>query len=258
MIAHRENNMYTVSYITDVGLVRDHNEDAILVNEQLNIFIVADGMGGHEKGEVASNIVIQSFVEQATPVTLQKKDDDATVIPSLGMDAQLNLCVQKATQRIYHYAKEKEIEGTIGTTVVGLKFVEQIRAWVLFHLGDSRAYLYSQGSLRQLTVDHSKHEEMKQNNASPEEIERAGKNVITKAIGNFNAFDLDIQYVMPKSQDIFLLCSDGVTDLCTNDEILRLIIQYRKNLDLLCLQIKNLVYTRGAKDNFSVILVGIR
>ena len=142
--------------------------------------------------------------------------------------------------------------------MVGFKYVEQIRAWVLFHLGDSRAYLFSQGSLQQLTVDHSKHEEMKQNHASDEEIEKAGKNVITKAIGNFNAFDLDIQYVVPKLKDILLLCSDGVTDLCTNDELLRLIIQYRKNLDLLCLQIKNLVYTRGAKDNLSVIAIEIR
>jgi len=109
--------------------------------------------------------------------------------------------------------------------------------------------------LKQLSTDHSKHEEMKQNNASPEEIESAGKNVITKAIGNFNAFDLDIQYVAPKPQEILILCSDGVTDLCTNEELLRLVIQYRKNLDLLCLQIKNLVYTRGAKDNLSIIAI---
>jgi len=250
--------MYNVSYLTDVGLVRDHNEDAILANEQLHLFIVADGMGGHEKGEIASQIVIQSFLEEKIPTKLHTEDDDATVVPSLGVDVQLNYCVQRATEKIYNYANTKEIEGTIGTTVVGLKYVEQIRAWVLFHLGDSRAYLYSQGSLLQLTVDHSKYEEMKQRNATDEEIEQAGTNVITKAIGNFNAFDLDVQYVTPKCKDIFLLCSDGVTDLCTNDELLRLIIQYKSNLNLLCLQIKNLVYTRGAKDNLSVIAVEIR
>lgn len=250
--------MYDVAFLTDVGLVRDHNEDTILVDDKSHLFIVADGMGGHEKGEIASQIVVRSFLTERTSKNEQKIDEEATIVPSLGMDIQLNYCVQKATENIYHYANEKEIEGTIGTTVVGLKYVEQIRAWVLFHLGDSRAYLYSQGSLRQLTIDHSKHEEMQQRNATEEQIEQAGKNVITKAIGNFNPFELDIQYIAPKLKDILLLCSDGVTDLCTNEEMLRLIIQYRKNLKLLCIQIKNLAYARGAKDNLSVIVIEIR
>ena len=250
--------MYNVSFLTDVGLVRDHNEDAILVNQQLHLFIIADGMGGHEKGEVASHLLLESFLDERMPSMIPKKDEDATVVPSLGIDAQLNYCVQKATEKIYQYAKEKEIEGIIGTTVVGVKYVEQIRAWALFHLGDSRAYLYRQGALRQLTIDHSKHEEMKRSNKSDQEIEKSGKNIVTKAIGNFNAFDLEIQYIVPKMKDILLLCSDGVTDLCTNDELLRLIIQYKQNLDLLCMQIKNLVYTRGAKDNLSIIAIEIR
>lgn len=250
--------MYNVSYLTDVGLVRDHNEDAILVNHEAHLFVVADGMGGHEKGEIASQIVVQSFLEEKIPFKVQPNNDEATIVPTLGVETQLNYCVKKATEKIYQYTIDKEIEGTMGTTVVGLKYVEEFRAWVLFHLGDSRAYLYSQGALTQLSRDHSKHEEMKKNNASEEEIEQAGKNVITKAIGNFNAFDLDIQYVTPKLKDIFLLCSDGVTDLCSNEELLRMVIQYRKNLDLLCIQIKNLVYTRGAKDNLSVIAIEIR
>jgi len=251
--------MYNVAFLTDVGLVRDHNEDSILVDQKSNMFIVADGMGGHEKGEIASQIVIDSFLEAyKTQQPVLTMDESDTVVPSLGIDIKLNHCIKTATDKIYQYAQEKEIEGTIGTTVVGLKYESDIRAWALFHLGDSRAYLYNQGSLRQLTTDHSKHEEMKRNSASEEEIEKAGKNVITKAVGNFNTFELDIQYVMPKIKDIFLLCSDGVTDLCTNDELLRLIIQYKNNLDLLCTQIKNLVYTRGAKDNLSVIVIEIK
>lgn len=250
--------MYNVAFLTDVGLVRDHNEDTILVNQKTDMFIVADGMGGHEKGEVASEIVIESFLHAYnTQANLVQKEED-TIVPSLGIDTKLNHCIKVATKKIYQYAQEKEIEGTIGTTVVGLKYVNDIRAWVLFHLGDSRAYLYRQGSLSQLTADHSKHEEMKKNNVSKEEIKKAGKNVITKAVGNFNAFELDVQYLIPKLKDIFLLCSDGVTDLCSNDELLRLVIQYRNNLDLLCTQIKNLVYTRGAKDNLSIIAIEIR
>jgi len=249
--------MLNIAFITDTGLVRDHNEDSILTDTRTATFIVADGMGGHEKGEIASQIVIDSFVKNYTkPVPMAIGDDD-TVVPSLGVNDKLNYCVKLATEEIYQYAKDKGVEGTIGTTVVGLKYISDIRAWAVFHLGDSRAYLYDKGSLKQLTRDHSKHEEMKKNNFSEEEIQKTGKNVITKAIGNFNPFHLEVQYFMPKSKNIFLLCSDGVTDLCRNDELLRLTIQYKNNLNLLCTQIKNLVYTRGAKDNLSVIAVEI-
>jgi len=251
--------MYNVAYLTDVGLVRDHNEDTILVERTLDMFIVADGMGGHAKGEVASQMLVDSFLSgyHSLPVVLEVDNDD-TIVPSIGAENRLNHCVKVATDKIFHYAKEKEIEGTIGTTVVGLKYISDLRTWAVFHLGDSRAYMYRQGSLNQLTTDHSKYEEMKQKNLTEEEIEKTGKNMITKAVGNFNPFELEIQYINPKLKDIFLLCSDGVTDLCTNEELLRLIIQYKNNLDLLCMQIKNLVYTRGGKDNLSVIAIEIK
>lgn len=249
--------MYNVAFLTDVGLVRDHNEDTVLANDSLNLFIVADGMGGHEKGEIASKILVDSFLEGYTPQATIESDDD-TVVPTLGIENRLNHCIQDATDKIFQYANEKEIEATIGTTVVGVKYIEDIRGWVVFHLGDSRAYMYRQGSLNQLTTDHSKYEEMKQKNFTEEEIEKTGKNMITKAVGNFNPFELDIQYINPKLKDILLLCSDGVTDLCTNEELLRLVIQYKNNLELLCMQIKNLVYTRGGKDNLSVIAIEIK
>lgn len=250
--------MYDVAFLTDVGLVRDHNEDAVLVDDRLDMFIVADGMGGHEKGEVASQMLVDSFMDAYSPQNESGLDDDDTIVPSLGIENRLNYCIKIATDKIFQYANDKEIEGTIGTTVVGLKYIEDIRAWVIFHLGDSRAYLYRQGSLKQITTDHSKYEEMKKKEFTAEEIEKTGRNMITKAVGNFNTFELDIQFVTPKLKDIFLLFSDGVTDLCTNEELLHLIIQYKNNLELLCMQIKNLVYTRGGKDNLSVIAVEIK
>ncbi|MCF6244152.1 MAG: protein phosphatase 2C domain-containing protein [Sulfurovum sp.] len=249
--------MYNVSFLTDVGLVREHNEDTVLVDTRLHLFLVADGMGGHEKGEIASQILVDSFQNAYSPQNTSEMNDD-TIVPLVGVEDRLNNCIKVATDKIFAYAQEKEIDGTIGTTVVGLKYITYSRTWVIFHLGDSRAYLYRQGSLTQVTTDHSKYEEMKKNNMSEEEIEKTGKNVITKAIGNFNAFELEIDYHAPKIKDIFLLCSDGVSDLCSNEELLRLIIQYKNNLELLCIQIKNLVYTRGAKDNLSVIAIEIR
>jgi len=250
--------MFNVAFLTDVGLKREHNEDAILVNKETATFIVADGMGGHEKGEVASKLLIETFAAAHTqnlPANLG--DDDDTIVPSLGIDDELNHSVVLATEKMIHYAEEKEIESTIGTTVVGLKYVTNIHAWALFHLGDSRAYQFSNNSITQLTTDHSKYEAMKAKNMSQEEIHKTGKNIITKAVGNFKAFTLDIRYITAKVGDILLLCSDGVSDLCSNDELLLLVIQYKDNLDFLCTQVKNLVYTRGAKDNLSIIAIQI-
>ena len=248
--------MYSVAFLTDTGLVRKHNEDSVLIAPNLDLFLVADGMGGHEKGEVASSLLVNSFTSAYTPKDISAVND--TIVPAVGIEQKLNNCIIDTTDKIFQYANEKEIESTIGTTVVGLKYIPYMRTWAVFHLGDSRAYLYRQGSLKQVTTDHSKYEEMKNTNLSEKEIEATGKNMITKAVGNFNPFELEIQYVTPKLKDIFLLCSDGVSDLCTTEELLRLIIQYKNNLELLCIQIKNLVYTRGAKDNLSVIAIKIK
>jgi protein phosphatase len=250
--------MFNVAFLSDTGLKREHNEDSVLVNKESSTFIVADGMGGHEKGEVASRILVETFL--AVPgsnfhANLGGEDD--TVVPSSNIDDELNHCIELASDKMIQYSQGKRIESVIGTTVVGVKYISNIQAWVLFHLGDSRAYLFNENSLLQLTTDHSKHEAMRQKNISEEEILKTGKNVITKAVGNFKPYKLDIKYFTAKSGNIILLCSDGVSDLCDKDELLLLTIQYKNNLDFLCTQIKNLVYTRGAKDNLSIIAIKI-
>jgi len=249
--------LFNIAYLTDVGLKRKHNEDTILIDKQLNIYLVADGMGGHEKGEIASKIVAETFLNQLISpqiATSQNSESDTVVLP-VSLEETLNHSIEIATEKIYTYANEKNIEATMGTTIVGVKYMSNVNSWAVFHLGDSRAYMFRDNSLTQLSVDHSKHEELRQKGTSQEEIEKTGKNLITKAVGNFDPYRLDMKYVSLKKKDILLLCSDGVSDLCSNNELLLLIIQYKHDLDLLCMQIKNLVYSRGAKDNFSVIVV---
>jgi len=209
--------MLDVAFLTDSGLKRDHNEDSILVDKKSATFIVADGMGGHKKGEIASKILIDTFL--ASPpynaqVNLGQEDD--TVVPSYSLEDELNHYIEIASQKMIAYSDENHTDGIMGTTIVGVKYIPNIQAWALFHLGDSRAYLFKDNSLLQLTIDHSKHEAMRQQNIDG---------------------------------------SDGVSDLCSREELLLLIIQYKNNLDFLCTQIKNLVYTRGAKDNLSVIAI---
>lgn len=248
--------MFNIAKLTDVGIKRSHNEDAILVNKETATFIVADGMGGHKKGEVASRILVETFDEIDTQVLdYALCDEDDTLVNAPDIEKKLNKTVKIATDKMLTYAKEHDITTIIGTTVVGIKYLSNIQAWILFHLGDSRAYHFSQNSLKQLTQDHSKYEMMKQQNMTQDAILQTGKNIITKAVGNFKAYTLEIDYITTKSEDILLLCSDGVSDVCSNDELLLLIIQYKHDLDFLCHQMKNLIYSRGAKDNLSIILI---
>ena len=253
--------MFKVASLSDVGIKRTHNEDAILVNTLASTFIVADGMGGHKKGEVASQLLIDTFTEVDTQVYTHSKnenyDEDDTLVPLSDIETHLNNIIKITTDKMMSYATENRIKTTMGTTVVGLKYLPNIQAWVLFHLGDSRAYHFRQNTLKQLTTDHSKYEVMKQQNMSQEAILQTGKNIITKAVGNFRAYKLDIDYLNTKPGDILLLCSDGISDLCSNEELNLLIIQYKDNLDFLCTQMKKLIYMRGAKDNLSIILIQV-
>jgi len=240
--------MFNIASLSDRGLKRDNNEDAIYVNNECGTFMVADGMGGHEKGEVASKIAIESFM----PIVFGNlkhlpKNEDDTIVPYLQIEDELNECVNTATEKIISYSNNMGINGIMGTTIVGVKYLAYIRAWILFYLGDSRAYHFKNNSLLQLTTDHSQYEE---NGGSK-------KNIITKAIGNFAPYKLDIKYFAADPGDILLLCSDGVTDFCSNDELLLLIIRYRFNLNLLCEQIRSLVFARGANDNLSIIAIEI-
>ena len=230
-----------ISYLCDRGLVCEENEDSILVDEIENLFLIADGMGGHQKGAVASTIVVDSFRDTA----LFLEDDRLESFDESGVDKALenalNRGVENATEALYRYASENAIYESIGSTVVGLYKLPIFNKWIFFHLGDSRLYHLSSKALTQLTLDHM--------NSS------SSNSVLSKAIGNFSAIPLEISYVKPTVGDIFLLCSDGISDYCQNDELLELLLKYRASLPLFCNYLKELIYKRGAKDNLSLIVL---
>jgi protein phosphatase len=232
-----------VAYLCERGLERDENEDSILVDEAENLFVVADGMGGHEKGCVASTIVVDAF--RQTNMFLEEKKlqsfDEQGVKDAL--EKQLNSQVEKATEALFTYAAQNVIEGIMGSTIVGLYKVPIFDKWAVFHLGDSRLYHLSENRLTQLTLDHSG--------------STTSSSVLSKAIGNFPAVPLEIHYFNPKEGDLFLLCSDGISDYCRNDELLDLALKYRYSLPLLCQYLKELIYERGAKDNLSLIVLRV-
>jgi len=242
-----------VSFLTDRGLKREKNEDAILVNQESATFIVADGMGGHEKGEVASNILIEAFDP------LSNMDGINEEITISDIESRLNSYIAVATKKMTEFAQKSHIDGIIGTTMVGLKYLPQLNdSWVLFYLGDSRAYHYSDEILKQISIDHSRYEYHQQvSTDSDSKYVTTRKNVVTKAIGNFDPYMLDIKYIKTKKDDILFLCSDGVSDLCTNNELQTLMQKYKGDLDVLSAKIKELVYMRGARDNLSFIIIEI-
>ncbi len=268
--------MYRVAYLTDRGLKREINEDALLVADACGLFIVADGMGGHERGEVASRIVVESFKEmlcakEDSTITYTDmlsdetipyfEDDEVTIVYGRGKSKKaqlydkLNGVVEAATKKIVTYTKSRGISGQIGTTLAGVYRLEDENEMVLFHLGDSRIYRIRDLKIEPLTVDHSKYEEMKQSGKySQEELNRVNRNSITKAIGNFKVMPLELSYVNLQKGDIYILCSDGISDLIDDMELLSIIRAQKIDLDKALFEIKKLVYERGAKDNLSIII----
>jgi len=215
----------------DVGLKRKINEDSFLVDKQNNFAIVSDGMGGYEKGEIASAFIVEEFAKQLQQyVNLGEKQYTKDKIISY-----LNKANERSSKKISIYAKNHNIKKTIGATVVGLYFATAIDKLVLFHLGDSRIYKIYDNKIEQITVDHS-----------------IGNNVLSRAIGNFDIFELEINFIDFKKEDIYLIRSDGIYNYISNKELLDVIIN--EKLDSSCDIIKNIVYKNGAKDNLTLII----
>jgi len=271
--------MYNTAYLTDTGLKRKINEDALLVAEACNLFVVADGMGGHDKGEVASRIVVESFkqilcADEDSTISYCDENDEDETIPYFDdndedvtmayndnfkqktqLEANLNKVIETSTNKIKTYAKERVLSGQIGTTVVGLYKLKDEEQMALFHLGDSRAYKIRDTKIEKLTTDHSKYEQMKRSGKySEEQLSKVNRNSITKAIGNFKVMPLEIKYTDLKKEDIFILCSDGVSDLTHAHELLEMVEKEKNNLGNIVESIKKLIYKRGAKDNLSIII----
>ncbi|MCH9740720.1 MAG: protein phosphatase 2C domain-containing protein [Epsilonproteobacteria bacterium] len=274
--------MYSVASITDAGLKRDENEDAILVAKEYGLFMVSDGMGGHARGEVASQMIVNTFHEifapkesdetesydidtvdgdETIPYFSDDLDEDETITYEneewrrSSLNEKLNRAIEFATHKIKNYANEKLTNGQIGATVVGIDVIEDDKEIAVFHLGDSRAYRIRDKQIEKLTIDHSKYEQMKQSGEyTEEELAKVNRNSITKAVGNFKSIPLEINYFDLRKDDIYLLCSDGVSDLTHAKELLEIILEEQENLEEATLRIKNLVYQRGAKDNLSMIV----
>jgi PPM family protein phosphatase len=223
--------------LTSPGRRRRRNEDAYVCEPPL--FAVADGMGGAQAGEIASRLAAAAL------------HGESYAGPGGGQDRVAQL-IQEANRRVYERANEPDKSG-MGTTMT-VALVEDGRV-AIGHVGDSRAYLVRDGRLEQLTEDHSLVAELvRSGKLSPEEAEvHPQRSVITRALGTDPDVDVDTFTVETKQGDVFLLCSDGLTSMVTDDRILALLERYRRDLDAAARALVKAANKGGGEDNITVV-----
>lgn len=241
---------------TDVGCVRKHNEDSFLVDADLGLFVVADGLGGHAAGEVASRIVVET-VASFVGATLEKdRTWPVEYDPTLTYDGnRLKMALLLSDQAIAEDIRRNPERETMGSTVVaGLAHGSQI---TLAHVGDSRAYILGPDGIRQVTRDHSWVAEQVANGVlTPSEARvHPFRNVITQALGNGGELDVEIQALELSTSERLLLCSDGLSGMIGDRQIWEIVAGASDFSSAL----KSLIDTarqHGGEDNITAILVG--
>lgn len=197
---------------TDVGLQRKNNEDSCITVDGAGLCVVADGMGGHLGGETASRLAIETVAEPFN--TRAKGESDER------KDAQLlSKCIQSANKEIFRRGNSDPALKNMGTTVVATVIDKDYV--VTANVGDSRIYRFRNGDLEQMTEDHSWVGELRKKNLISEEDARSHplKNIITRALGMEAGVEVDVKWDKVETGDLYVLCTDGLTDLITDAEI---------------------------------------
>jgi len=235
-----------VAYRTDVGKKRTHNEDSILVDEPMHIFLLADGMGGHQAGEVASDLAVKecyAWLKENIDKVRSKEDVSNLLVESL-LKAHHLVKAGSAT--------DLNLAG-MGTTLIQMLVVGNSAH--ICHVGDSRAYHLGNG-IKQITQDHVSEMYFVKNGATEEGYLPVQKmRVLTQAVGGQATLIPEIKQVKLKPKDVLLLCSDGLTDMLSDEEIESVIQKYRDNLLVTADNLIHEANDKGGIDNISVILI---
>lgn len=242
--------------LTDIGRKRGRNEDSFLVNDDLGLFVVADGMGGHSGGEFASRFAV-STVEEV--LQSMKMDPEATVISGVNENGtsfgeHLRYAIEVASQKIYDQALfEPELKG-MGTTVAAL-LVDGDKVCIA-NVGDSRVYLLRGGDLKQITEDHSLvSEQMKAGLLTEEDAKKHRlKNIITRSVGYQEEVEADLFYLDLQANDCFIMCSDGLTNMIEDNTIGDTVLRAGGDLEKACQTLVNFANEKGGDDNITVVL----
>jgi len=249
------------SGISDVGLKREGNEDSFSVEDSLGLYIVADGMGGHLAGEVASQIAVEMLNESFRKWVEEEASEEeifGEADSSLSLEGNYLLGgIRLANRVVYELALEQKQYHGMGTTIVVLLVTPTMI--IAANVGDSRLYLLRDGELERLSRDHSiVAEQVEMGMMTEEEAENSSlKHVLTRNLGSSEDVEPDIFELEPSNNDCFILCSDGLTDLVNDEEILDMTLDVDGPEDL-CRDLVDKVLKRGAHDNTTIISVFLK
>ena len=244
--------------LTDIGLKRDHNEDAIASDAEIGLVVLADGMGGYKAGEVASEIAVLTIVAELKEAMVGLEPGQIDPVTEMQAESLLVMeAVKKANESIYSVSRNQPQCAGMGTTLVMGLFTNN--RLLVGHIGDSRMYRLRDDTLTQLTEDHSLlQEQLNSGLITPEQAKTStNKNLVTRALGVDPEVELELNEFDVEVGDIFLLCSDGLTDLVDEDAIHSTLSSLHTNLELAANHLIQLANDNGGTDNISVILVRI-
>jgi len=236
--------------MSDVGRCRKVNQDMFLLDESLGLFAIADGMGGHAAGEVASDLAINALAG-----SLRGSDrSDGAWSPTEAAEL-LRIALNEGNRKICESVLARSEWRGMGTTMVALVLAEN-RA-VIGHVGDSRAYLLREGELRQLTSDHSwVNEQVKLGLLTNEQAQRHPmRNIVTRALGNQPAVEVDLIVEAIQPGDVFALCSDGLSGMLDDQEIREVLAAQGSVPQAACRELVERANERGGEDNITVIVM---
>lgn len=238
--------------VTDPGCVREQNQDAYqitVLDRNTLLCAVCDGMGGAKSGNVASSLAVDVFVQEVKRTWKSDMDQDS-------LDQMLRSAVKLANFTVFDQAKQFEEFTGMGTTLVAV-LVSHKEATVV-NVGDSRAYLINDHSVRQLTTDHSLVQMMLSRGELTQEQARKypGKNLITRAIGTETMVECDIFHKGLSNGDCLLLCTDGLSNMLDEQELLFEVV-HASNKRNTCKQLLEIAKTRGAPDNVTCAIIQI-
>jgi serine/threonine protein phosphatase PrpC len=245
--------------VSDVGLQREHNEDSFVVLKEYDLFVVADGMGGHRAGDVASMLATETISEFFKSTA----NDDVTwpfhFDTNLSEEENRLLTgIRVANRQIFERStRSREYHG-MGTTVVGAMFSPRKNRMYIGHVGDSRCYRVRGGQIQLLTRDHSLINDylLAMPDLTEEQRSELPKNVITRALGMQDQVVVDIQHDDPRPGDVYCLCSDGLSGMVQDDEILR-IVSSAADIGEACRNLIARANEHGGEDNITAVLIKI-
>ena len=244
--------------LTDTGKVREHNEDSISGDADIGLLVLADGMGGYNDGEVASSLAVKTIVNQVREhlerENLRSVDSESGLART---SIILRDAIHRANKIIYQTAHtQAQCEGMGTTVVAALFFDNQV---TIAHVGDSRLYRAQGAKFERITMDHSLLQELVDRGLySAEEAQRAAnKNYVTRALGVEPSVEVEIREIPVLKGEIYMLCSDGLSDMIEDEDIHLTINTFSDNLDTVARQLIQLANDNGGRDNISVLMAHV-